>query len=378
MDMMTGLRQCVSKVEEGSTYRGYFYRISDVLTISICGMMCGIEKAKYIWEWANEQPVREFLLDEFGIEKIPCYSQYMNILGIIDPEKFNLCFIKWVQGVLGKDIAGKTVAIDGKTICGAEKVSKDGTLLHIASAMVAEAGLVIGSREGGTRTDEITAVRELLELLDIKGTIVVADALHCHKKTAESVLLADADYLFVVKDNQPSLKDDLELFFSQPPGLLESHATVEKNGGRLECRNAYVSHAVGNIGENWANLRSIGAIRRHFEKGETITSEWHYYISSAPLTAEQLLHHARAEWQIESMHWILDVHFREDKTGIGNMNTQKTMNILRKITLNLLREFKAITGSTSALSALLRKNLFNISNLSAFLHDLSPLLSLRN
>lgn len=378
MYIVEELKKCMSEVGEGSKYQGYFYRIGDILTISVSGMMCGLEKAKYIWEWANEEPVRQFLSEEFKIERIPCYAQYMNILGIIDPEKFNICFIKWVQSILGKDIEGKTVSIDGKTVCGAGKVSKTGDVLHIASAILSETGIIIGSRDCGTKTGEITAFRELLEMLDVKGAIVVADALHCNKKSADAVVDAGADYLFVVKDNQPNLKNDIELYFAEPPCLPEKHTTVEKNGGRIERRTAYVSHDIEHIGEDWGHIRCMGAIHRQFEKDEIRTSEWHYYISSAPLCANELLDRARAEWKVEAMHWLLDVHFEEDKTGIWNMNVQKTMNILRKIVLNLLREYKAITGSKAALSAILRKNLFNIDNLSAFLNLLKANVQIQN
>lgn len=378
MYIIEELKECMKEVGEGTQYHGYFYSIGDVLTISVSGMMCGIEKAKYIWEWANEEPVRQFLSKEFGIEKMPCYAQYMNILGIVDAEKFNVCFVKWVQGILGKSIEGKTVAIDGKSVCGAGKVSKSGDVLHIASAVISETGLVLGSRDCGTKTGEITAFRELLEMLDVKGTMVVADALHCNKKSADCVIEAGADYLFVVKDNQANLKENIELYFAQPPCKPDMHITAEKNGGRIERRSAYVSHDVEHIRGDWKSIMCIGAIHRHIEKGGNRTSEWHYYISSAPLSANDLLTHARAEWQVESMHWLLDVHFKEDKTGIWNMNAQKIMNILRKIVLNLLREYKSKTGSKFALSAILRKNLFNVDNLAAFLAALKPLIEIQN
>ena len=366
MYIIEELRNYMEEVGEASPYNGYFYNIQDVLTISICGMMCGIEKAKYIWEWSQEEPVRSFLSEKFKIKQIPCYAQYMNILGVIDPDKFNICFIKWVQSVLGRSVAGKTVSIDGKTVCGAEKASKNGEVLHIASAIISETDMIIGSKDCGTRMDEITAFRELLEMLDVKGSIVVADALHCNKKSAEAVISAEADYLLVVKDNQPTLKENIELYFTQPPCEIESHTTVEKNGGRIERRTSYVSQDVGHIVGDWDSIACIGALHRQFEKDEAKSSEWHYYISSAPLTAEELLRHARAEWRVESMHWLLDVHFKEDKTIISNMNTQKNLNILRKIVLNLLRAFKAKTQSKAALSSILRKNLFNIQNLQHF------------
>ena len=174
-------------------------------------------------------------------------------------------------------------------------------------------------------------------MLDVKGSVVVADALHCNPKSADAVISAEADYLFVVKDNNPTLKEDIKFFF-QNEQTPEKFSKTEKNGGRIERRTAFVSHMVGSwlhSFEEWSNLSCIGAIHTEFEKDGKRSSEWHYYISSAQLTAESLLRHARLEWGVESMHWLLDVHFAEDKTRVWNMNIQKILNIIRKIALNL-------------------------------------------
>jgi predicted transposase YbfD/YdcC len=216
---------------------------------------------------------------------------------------------------------------------------------------------------------EITAFRELIAMLDVKGSVVVADALHCNPKSAEAVVEAEADYLFVLKDNTPTMKEDVEFFFQNEQNL-EKTSKTEKNGGRIERRTAFVSHNIGDwlhSHKEWRNLSSIGAIHTEFEKNGKCSSEWHYYISSAPLTAQSLLTHARLEWGVESMHWLLDVHFNEDKTRIWDMNVQKTLNIMRKIALNLAKDFKSKTESKIPISGILKRNLFDISNLSDFL-----------
>ena len=333
-------------------------------------MLCSLQTIDDIHEWSQSAPAQTFLRERFWIEKIPCRAQFYNILGCVDAEKFNKSFIKWVQGMLHGNLSGKTVAIDGKTICSTDKLTQDGSALHIASAIVSEYGLVIGSQEcGGTTTGEITAFRELLDMLDVKGSVVVADALHCTPKSAEAVVSAEADYLLVVKDNNPTLKDDIEFYFRNEQNL-EKFSKTEKNGGRIERRTAFVSHMIGtwlhNFGE-WRNLSCIGAIHTEFEKDGKRSSEWHYYISSAPLTAESLLHHARLEWGVESMHWLLDVHFAEDKTRVWDMNVQKILNIIRKIALNLAKDFKSKTESKVPISGILKRNLFDISILSYFL-----------
>lgn len=366
MDAITGLQKMMQEVEKGTSHQGYWYCVSDALIMMVCGLLCSLQTIDDIHEWTQAAPTRAFMKERFWIERIPCRAQFYNILARVDAEKFNRLFIKWMQGVLCGNTKGKTIAIDGKTICSTDKLSSDGSALHIASAIISEYGMVIGSKECATKTGEVAAFRELVELLDMSGAVVVADALHCHKKSAKAVVEAGADYLFVVKDNQPTLKKDIELYVRDES--LEKHTTREKNGGRIETRTAYVSHEIEwlECREEWPKLSCIGAIHREFEKSGQKSSQWHYYISSAPLTAESLLKHARLEWSVEAMHWLLDVHFAEDKTRVWDMNVQKLLNIMRKIALNLAKEYKFKTKCRQPMSGILKRNLFDLTNLSAF------------
>jgi len=371
MDAITGLQKMMKEAEAGSRHDGYWYSISEALIIMVCGMLCSLQTIDDIHEWAKSAPTQSFLKERFWIEKIPCRAQFYNILACVDVENFNRSFIKWMHGMLHGSMAGKTVAIDGKTVCSTSKLTADGSILHIASAIVSEYGLVIGSKECGTKTGEITAFRELVELLDVSGAMIVADALHCHKKSAKTVIGAGADYLFSVKDNQLSLKEDIEFYFQEEK--LEPFVKVEKNGGRIERRTGYVSNEIDWLDgrEDWKNLNCIGAIHTEFEKGGKKSSEWHYYISSASLTAEELLKHARLEWGVESMHWLLDVHFAEDKTRVWDMNVQKLLNTMRKIALNLSKDYKVKTESKIPISGVLKRNLFDLNNFAGFLDVLS-------
>jgi predicted transposase YbfD/YdcC len=368
MGILTKLQAAMKEVEQASTkHTGYWYSIHDALIILLCGLLCRQETISDIHEWTKSKPTRDFLREEFGINKIPRRAQFYNILGCVNVEKFNYYFIKWVQDILPGNLEGKTVAIDGKTICSTDKLTGDGSVLHIASALVSDYGLVIGSHECGTKTGEITAFRELINMLEITGSVVVADALHCNQKSAEAVVDAGADYLFVIKDNVPKIKADIELYIREEP--VEKHTTVEKNGGRIEKRTAYASHDIEWLDghENFKNLSCIGAIHRQFEKDGKTSNEWHYYISSKPLSAKELLVHARMEWGVEAMHWLLDVHFSEDKTRVWNMGLQKTLNIMRKTVLNLVRLYKSKKCPKSPLVGILRRNLFDFNELREFL-----------
>lgn len=371
MTAIEGLRHMTKEVEESSRHQGYWYCVSDILIIMVCGMLCSLQTIDDIFEWSKAAPARAFLKERFGIEDFPCRAQFYNILACVDSEKFSGAFMSWMKNVHQGGVSGKTVAIDGKSVCSTGKLTKDGSILHIVSAIVSEYGMVIGSHECAAKIVEITAFRELIEMLDIAGAVVVADALHCTKKSAKAVVEAGSDYLFSVKENNPSLKEDIELYFREEK--IESYTKTEKNGGRVEKRTGYVSHEIGWLDghEDWEKLTCIGAIHTEFEKGGKKSSEWHYYISSTTLTAEELLKHARLEWGVEAMHWLLDVHFAEDKTRVWDMNVQKTLNIMRKIALNLAKDFKAKTQSRQAISAVLKRNLFDLNNFSAFLETLA-------
>lgn len=371
MDIMNNLYNEMKILEEESAHKGYWYRISDVLTILICGLLCRQERIDDIQDWCSARPVRTFLQEQFGITKVPCRAQFYNILRYVDAEKFNTVFSRWMKGVV-KSVAGKTVSVDGKTVCGTEKLTGDGSVLHIASALVSELNLVIGSQACSTKTGEIAAFRELMGLLDVSGSVVVADALHCNEKSAKAVLDAGADYLFVVKDNQPTLREDISLYIQNEE--LPSYKTIEKNGGRIETRTAYATDDVQWLdGREKLKISCIGAIHRSFEKNGTKSSEWHYYISSAPLSPESLLTHARLEWGVESMHWLLDVHFAEDKTRVWDMNVQKILNTSRKIALNLVRIFKAANRSQrTPLTSILKENLFDLQQFASFLDFFRP------
>jgi len=362
------LREKMTEVEKECERKGYYFKISDALTIMICGMLCGLQNISDIYEWAKTEPTRQFLFDEFKIHKLPSRAQFYNLIGYVNPKKFNIIFIEWVEEILKNDNKDRTIAIDGKTICSTNQRSEDGQPLRILSAAVSESKLILGSQPCKTKISEPEVFRELIGILDVSGAIVAADALHCQKKSAKKVIEENGDYLFVVKDNEPRLREDIELYIQNEE--LEQFTQKELNGGRIEKRTAYTATAIDwlNGKEKWESLSMIGAIHTEFTKGEKTSSEWHYYISSHKLTPKELPRHARLEWAIESVHWLLDVHFLEDKTKVWDMNVQQNLNIMRKIALNLAREYKNRFEPKKAISGILKRNLFDVNNLAKFIH----------
>jgi len=276
---------------------------------------------------------------------------------MIEPSSMNKCLTKWARSMLGEGSRGLTIACDGKTVRSTAKMDSHENPLHIISAHVAELGITLASQKVDGKSNEIPALRRPLETLSVEGCMIVPDALHCQKETAALVVKKKADYLFSVKDNQSALKKDIEEYV-QDDGLrksMDTARTFEKNGGRLEKRSAFVTGEIGWLsgrGE-WKNLGCIGAIHSQSEYKGKASSEWRYYISSRKLTAEELLKHARMEWSVESMHWLLDVHFGEDFCRIGDEGAQQVLNVVRKIALNCVKAHKRKSGSRLPLSKIM-------------------------
>jgi predicted transposase YbfD/YdcC len=313
-------------------------------------------------------------LKHFQINTIPCYYWFLCLLKLIEPNSLNQCFIHWSQSLIhGGGSEGLTLSFDGKAIRSTGKMDSYGSPLHIISAHLAELGITIGQRTVEAKSNEIPAMQELLGLLRIEGCLVVADALHCQKETAKAVLKGKGDYLFSVKDNQQTLKEEIEGYV-QDEGLrktMDSHTSVNKTSGRVERRTAY---AVCDIDwlygkDEWEGLACIGAVHTQFSSKKGDTNEWHYYISSRKMSAEVLLKHARLEWSVEVMHWLLDVHFGEDYCRIEDRNVQQNLNIIRKIALNTVKSYKNRTASKRPISKLMLDCLLESENILAMLNE---------
>jgi predicted transposase YbfD/YdcC len=343
-------------VEVETSYNGYFYSVSDAIGIAILGTFCGLVNMKKIVLWAKSERIRAFLKDQFSIYEVPCYSWFTQILGNVKPESFNECFVKWIMALLG-DISGGTLSFDGKTVCSTAKMKNYKNPLHIVNAQLAEFGITIGQKTVDGKSNEIPAVRELLDLLDVNGCMIVADALNCQKETVNKIRECGADYLLPVKGNHSNLEADISDFVADDElrATMDTETTTEKNRDRIETRTAYTTFDINWLygRENWRDLVCIGAINRKVESPKGTSDEWHFYISSKKLTAQQLLDYARKEWSVETMHYLLDVHFSEDSCRAAEQRTQENLNIIRKIVLNLLRIYKNKNNCKSPFSTLL-------------------------
>ena len=354
IDMKNGITEYFEEVELYEEYDGYFCSVPDVITIAILGSICGLRNVHQIHQWAANDRVSEFLKEKFGIDHVPCYYWILSLLKYVKPESLNRCFADWVYSFMPEKSRDMTISLDGKTICSTLKMDKIESPLHIISAQVCELGLTLAQRCTDDKSNEITAVQELLKELKIKGNMIVADALNCQKETAEIIITQKADYLLSVKDNHPNLKKDIEDFVQDTAlqGTMNNASKVEKNRGRIETRTAFVTTDIDWLEQKkeWKNLKCIGAIHTEFTTKKGTSNEWHYYISSRELTAEQLLRHARMEWSVESMHWLLDVHFEEDWCRVESKDVQQCLNMFRKAAINLIKNFKLRNNSKTAIS----------------------------
>jgi predicted transposase YbfD/YdcC len=222
------------------------------------------------------------------------------------------------------DVIGNIIAVDGKAIRSTSKEGEAHSALQILTAYLTESSIVIGQEAIHNKTNEIPVFQAMLNLLDIKGKTITADAMHCQKETCKKIVEAGGHYVFGLKENQKTLFADVSLFINSPinAGSIEKFTASEKNRGRYEkrtCRKVTdISWMEGH--DSWTGLKAVFAVRRTVvSKGKT-TDEICYYITSADVSAEELLRIVREHWKIESMHWILDVVFSEDKCALVSVN----------------------------------------------------------
>jgi predicted transposase YbfD/YdcC len=365
------IREYFSEVETTREYNGYFCSVGKALTIVILGCMCGLRNTNQIRQWASSQRVSEFLSKHFGINAIPCYYWLLCLLKLIKPDSLNRCFMRWAQTFISEEAVGVTIPFDEKTVRSTGKMDRYESPLHIISAQLAELGITLAQQTVEGKSNEILAMRELLAHLDIKGCMIVADALHCQKETAKVVIEGKGDYLLNVKGNQQTLKEEIAEYV-QEEGLrkgMDSHTMCGKTGGRVERRTAYTTGGIGWLygKDGWEKLACIGAVNTQFTGKKGTSDEWHYYISSRRLTAEELLRHARLEWTVETMHWLLDVHFGEDFCRLEDRNVQQNLNIVRKIALNTIKDYKNKTASKRPVSRLMFDCLLEPENIRSIL-----------
>lgn len=329
--MNNTITEYFTEVETTKEYNGYFSSVAEAVTIVILGSISRLKNVSQIHQWATDDRVRGFLKEKFGIEDVPCYYWLLCLLKLVKPVSLNGCFIEWVRSMMPESMEGMTISLNGKTSRSTEKMDRYETPLHIVSAQVSELGMTFARKSVDGKSNEIPAVQELLR---------------------ENV-----------KDNYPCLKQDIADYVGEAAlrATMDTASQTEKNRDRIEKRSAFVTGETGWLTgrEEWEGFASIGAVHTEFETKKGKTEEWHYYISSRRLTAEELLHHARMEWREETMHWLLDIHFGEDSCRVEDRNIQQNLNMLRKAAINLIKRYKERAASKCPMSKIMFDCLLN-------------------
>lgn len=330
----------------------------NIITIALCAIIAGAEGWTDIEMFGQQKKawLSRFLDLENGI---PSHDTFGRVFARLDPEQFRHGFLSWVQAVF-EVTSGQVIAVDGKELRRSHDKGIGKRAIRMISAWARANRIVLGQRKVGNRSSEITAIPQLLKLLDISGCIVTIDAIGTQTKIAAQIIKQGADYLLPVKENQPNLLADIALFFelAEKDGFAKvGHTyerTVDNNHGRIEIRECWAIDGADNLeflrgAADWPGLQTIVRIRSERRRKQKTEVKVRYFITSLANDARQILSAKRAHWGIEnSLHWVLDVAFREDDSRVRQGNADQNLAILRHVALNLLKHEKTARGGTKA------------------------------
>ncbi|MBT4090320.1 MAG: ISAs1 family transposase [Candidatus Marinimicrobia bacterium] len=317
----------------------------DIITITICAVICGADmfteieaygKAKYDW-------FKRFLELPSGI---PSHDTFNRVFLLLNPNEFQSCFQQWIKTVASVT-SGEIIAIDGKTLRRSHDRSANKAAIHMVNAWACHNGLSMGQYKTDQKSNEITAIPKLLKMLEISGCIVTIDAMGCQKKIASLIIQKEADYALALKGNQGNLSEEVELYFKEALqcGIedynIQSCETVDGDHGRIETRRCYTCSDIEWLeeGKHWPGLKTVVMIESERCIDNVVSKDARFYISSLHNNPEHLLHVIRSHWGVEnSLHWVLDVAFREDECRIRKGHGAENFSMLRTIAVNLLRK----------------------------------------
>ena len=374
----------VIKVSENEVFNMYFgiiedtrckvnviHPLVDVLKLIMIAVLCGVDELDKVVDYGKNK--KEFLQKEFNIKLIPSKSTITRIMATISPKWLSLSVVSILKTLIKENIG--QIMLDGKVIKSTEAIRTIETMMNIVTAYT-DTGIALGQKTVDSKSNEIPAVRELIEMLDVEGAIITADAMHCQKETAEIIIKNKGDYVLQVKANQGNLYNDIYAMFDEKymdkadkDCEYETYTTIEKSHGRIEKRKCYVLNDIEyftNYLAEWKGLKKIFAVKRETEKNGEKTKEISCYISSKNTTAENLLSYTRKHWEIESMHHILDVTYDEDRCKLLTQRAQENMNIFRKMGISIHKN--SLKGKKQTIKSSMFNCLLDDNHLLEILH----------
>ena len=321
----------------------------DVIVIAVCGVIVGCEGPTAIVRWAKAKKdwLGQLLKLPNGIPSRDCLRR---VLSALKPEAFQECFQRWIADCLTGDAddSHRTIAIDGKTMRRSHDTPGGLGPLHLVSAWASEQGIAVGQIATEEKSNEITAIPELIDQIDIQGAVVTIDAMGCQKEIAKKIQGGGGDYVLAVKDNQPKLHQAIHEFFAE---ALEDdlgqvshrrHETHEKGHGRVDDRYYYLAKLPDDFAlrKQWPGIKAIGMAVRITEKSDgTRSDDVRYFIASRYLSGKRFAQSVRGHWAIEnSLHWVLDVTFNEDQSRARERHLADNLSWLRRFAISLLKQ----------------------------------------
>lgn len=327
------------------------HELFELVVVALCGTLAGSDTWADIERFGNARIewLRTFLRLKNGI---PSHDTFGRVFSRLDPAGLLACIQQWLDEI-GLEV-GKHIAIDGKTLRGSFDKAAGKNPLHLVSAWACEARLTLGQVATDAKSNEITAIPLLLELLDVKGATVTIDAMGCQKEIAEKIVEREGDYLLALKENHPKLCEAVAAEFTAaleadvPPRELRRHVTVETNRGRRERREYFALPAPRSLPgfAEWANLVTLVMVIRTTIVNGRETGEVSYFLSSLPAKVKTLAKRIRQHWSIESqLHWVLDVTFTEDASRIRKQHAPQISAALRRLAVSILSRDTSLKDS---------------------------------
>lgn len=352
---IASLKTHFGQVHDPRAQHSIDHLLVDIMLITICAVICGADSWVEVENYgiAKQGWLSTFLELPHGI---PSHDTIERLFARLRPEELQQCFVSWVQAVF-EISGGQLIALDGKTLRGSYDRGGKRGMIHMVSAWATENRIVLGQRKVNEKSNEITAIPELLKVLALDGAVVSIDAMGCQTAIAAKIVEQNGDYVLALKGNHGDLYEDVVQLFEQAhqqsfTGIEHDYYETQEQGARgLETRRYWV---MGNteylIGaENWAKLTTIGCVESQRYVGDILVSETRYYLLSLPLDAQRFAAAVRGHWGIENqLHWILDVAFREDQSRVTAGYGGENLAVIRHIALNLLAQENSAKGGTHA------------------------------